>query len=83
MAVLPLTLLSAGQEAVVRQVGGGRGVRLRLAGLGFVPGGRVQVVCNESWGPLVVAVGEGRVALGRGLAQKILVEPNPHQALKS
>lgn len=80
MAELPLGLLPPGQVAVIKEVAGGREVRRRLTALGFVPGSEVQVIRNELWGPLIVALGEGRVALGRGMAQKIFVEASSIKA---
>ena len=56
-------------------VEGGRGLRRRLAELGMTPGGEVRVVQNFG-GPLILAVKEdARMALGRGMAHKILVHP--------
>ncbi|RPF42565.1 ferrous iron transport protein A [Thermodesulfitimonas autotrophica] len=74
MAPLPLRLLLAGEEGIVRAIGGGKELYARLAALGFVPGKKVRVVQNQMCGPLIVSLGAGRVALGRGVAQRILVE---------
>lgn len=46
----------------------------RLADLGFIPGSVVRVLRSFGSGPLLVEVKGSRVALGRGLAMKILVE---------
>ena len=42
--------------------------------MGFTPGARLRVIQNRGRGPLIVAVRDTRVALGRGEAEKILVE---------
>jgi len=47
----------------------------RLASLGFTPGARVDMAQNYGKGPLIVSVRGARVALGRGEAARILVEP--------
>jgi Fe2+ transport system protein FeoA len=54
-----------------------RGHRLlhRLPHMGFVPGARVRVIKNSSTGPVIVAVGETRIGLARGVAMKILIRP--------
>ncbi len=46
----------------------------RLASLGFTPGANLHVVQNYGRGPIIVTLRDTRVALGRGEAQKILVE---------
>lgn len=71
-AVLPLSFLSSGHKAVVEKVYGGLGCVRRLAGLGLIEGAVVRVVRNDR-GPLIVALGEARLALGLGMAQKIIV----------
>jgi ferrous iron transport protein A len=47
----------------------------RLAGLGLTVGAMVEVLQNYGRGPLIVAVRDTRIALGRGQADKVLVEP--------
>ncbi|MEW6457676.1 MAG: FeoA family protein [Bacillota bacterium] len=73
-AVLPLGFLTPGREAVVRDVVGGKELRRRLGELGFVRGSVVRIVQSQPCGPLIISLGDGRVALGRGAAQKIMVE---------
>jgi ferrous iron transport protein A len=53
---------------------GGHHFLSRLASLGFTPGADLQVVQNYGRGPIIVTLRDTRVALGRGEAQKILVE---------
>jgi len=71
---LPLGFLQAGCSAVVREFQGGKSLRQRLIELGLVHGTRVRVVKNDRGGPLIISVGEGRLAIGRGMALKIMVE---------
>jgi len=63
-----------GDRVVVVNVAGGRGVRRRLLEMGFAPGSEVEVIANKR-GPVVVRVRGVTVALGRGMAAKILVKP--------
>ena len=53
-----------------------RGHRLehRLQHMGLVPGARVKVVQNNAPGPVIVAVKDTRVCLGRGVANRVMVE---------
>lgn len=53
-----------------------RRLRKRLADLGLNVGLNVRVVQNAFAGPLILAVREdSRLAIGRGMAQRILVRP--------
>ena len=55
-----------------------RGHRLehRLNHMGLVPGERVRVIQNNNRGPVIVAVKESRLCLGRGIACKLLIRPD-------
>jgi len=72
-ATIPLHLVPAGSRAVIQEVQGGRGILSRLAPLGFTPGACLTMVQNFGHGPLIVAIREARIALGRGEAGKIRV----------
>lgn len=71
---LPLAFLGENEEAVIVEVDGGRGLTRRLMELGFVRGAKVKVLRSHSPGPILVEVSGSRVALGKGVASKILVE---------
>ena len=68
-----LPMLRPGVEATLVAIRGGGRLRGRLADMGLVPGVRVRLLTNSDWGRVVVASGETRLALGRGMAQKIMV----------
>lgn len=70
----PLSFLPISQNGVVKDIIGGRGVWHRLTEMGLVRGATVRVVKNDGCGPLIVALGEGRLVLGQGIAQKVMVE---------
>ena len=71
--LIPLPMLRPGVEATLVAIRGGGRLRGRLADMGLVPGVRVRLLTNSDWGRVVVASGETRLALGRGMAQKIMV----------
>ncbi|RLE60539.1 MAG: ferrous iron transport protein A [Thermoprotei archaeon] len=71
---MPLSMLSEGESGIVVDIEGGRGLIRRLLELGFTPGTRVKVLKVSPPGPLLVEVRESRIALGRGVAMKVLVE---------
>jgi ferrous iron transport protein A len=69
--MMALSFVKEGQEVKVVDIQGGRGVIQRLAEMGIVPGVKIKVIAN-SGGPLLIALGSSRIALGRGLASKII-----------
>lgn len=70
--MMPLILASAGDENIIKKIGGSPEVKKHLENLGFVPGGRISVI-NTIGGNLIVNVKEARVAISREMAQKIMV----------
>jgi len=62
-----------GSKVVVEHVAwGGCGLRRRLMEMGLTPGTTVEVL-NNSRGPVVIRVRGVVVALGRGMASRIMV----------
>ena len=70
--MMPLTLAAPGEENLIRKVGGSPEVKKHLEDLGFVAGGAVTVV-SETGGNLIVNVKDSRVAVGKDMANKIMV----------
>ncbi len=63
------------KKARVIEIQGGTGVRQRLSQMGIHPGDIVTVVrCGALRGPILIRVHGCQVALGRGVASKIIVE---------
>jgi len=71
-----LSALPDGTSARFVSVHGGAGLRSRLMAMGLRPGAALRVVHNGGRGPFVVAAGEARIVLGRGMARKVLVVPD-------
>ncbi|MBE7558470.1 ferrous iron transport protein A [bacterium] len=73
---LGLGNLPLGTRAKVSGVAGGHGVVRRLEAMGIRPGVIVEKISGQPFGgPVVVQVGRARVAVGFGMAQKVMVEP--------
>jgi Fur family ferric uptake transcriptional regulator len=72
--LMPLTMAKAGEKLVLKEFNGGSHVRIRLMTMGLRPGDEIEVITNNSQGQIAVAMGFKRYVLGRGLAQKIMVE---------
>jgi ferrous iron transport protein A len=70
----PLSTVSGGDTVRLVQVRAGRGLNSRLASMGFVPDVEIRVVSNGHPGPFVVVIKGVKVVLGRGVAQKILIQ---------
>jgi len=71
---MPLAMLSENEEAKVVEVRGGRGLVRRLSELGFTPGAKVKILFSNSPGPVLIDVRGSRIALGRGLLMRIIVD---------
>ncbi len=68
-----LAALRAGDAAVVDDVEAGCKARCRLAALGLIPGSRLMVVASAGAGPMLLSVGESRIMVERGVAEKVRV----------
>ncbi|RJQ08824.1 MAG: ferrous iron transport protein A [Bacillota bacterium] len=75
-----LAELKAGESGRILGVAGGHGALGRLMALGFVRGREVKVIRNDSLGPVITALGDSRVAVGRGLAWKVRLSRNTRSA---
>lgn len=69
---MPLSMVRAGEPNVIRKVGGREATRRFLENLGFVTGGTVTVV-SETGGNMIVNIKDSRVAIGKDMANKIMV----------
>lgn len=72
---ITLSNLATGEYATILSFTSGRLELMRLASLGFTPGAQVNMTQNYGRGPLIVTVRGAYVALGRGEAAQIFVEP--------
>ena len=64
--------LRIGEMARIVAIGGGRGLRQKLYLRGLFEGKVVRVISN--YGSVTIEVDRNVVAIGRGMAQKIIVE---------
>lgn len=69
---MPLTMVKAGEPNRICRIGGKEEIRKFLENLGFVTGGTVTVV-SETEGNLIVNVKDSRIAIGKDMANKIMV----------
>ena len=73
--ILSLTEVSSGERGVISAIEGGYGLVSKLDAMGIRVGKEVTKV-SEQWmrGPVLLRQGNTQVAVGFGMAQRILVE---------
>jgi Fur family ferric uptake transcriptional regulator len=71
--VIPLAITSPGERVLIVGWRGENNIERRLASMGLKRGTEVEVIKSSGPGPLIVASQETRIALGSGMAKKILV----------
>ncbi|MEG3847865.1 FeoA family protein [Microcoleus sp. herbarium19] len=66
-----LFIASVGEKLRIVKLKGSEGTVRRLIGMGLVPGTEVQII-STCGGSVIVGIGDNRIGLGAGMAQKIL-----------
>lgn len=70
-----LVEMEAGQAGKVVEVDGGHGFRKRLEALGIHPGMKITKISSQFMrGPVIVKVGATQIAIGFGMARRVVVE---------
>jgi len=71
----PLTELKKKTTAVVKRIEGGMIMQRRINSMGVIPGKKINIISSQLFGgPIVVDVEGFRVAIGRGMADRVIVE---------
>ena len=73
--IFPLTMSPPGESVTVEKILGGEIMSKRLTTLGLTPGTELSIV-QDAGGPLLISVRDSRIALGRGIAHRIMVSQN-------
>lgn len=73
VGAFPLLLATEGERVRVVAVGGGRGADRRLCDLGIAVGCEVTILHRDQDGAMILARDEMRLALGMGIAHRVLV----------
>ncbi len=71
--MMPLSMVSPGEQVQVVTIRAGWGLQRRLAEMGLTTGVQVRVINNQRPGAVVLDVRGSRLALGHGVAHKIMV----------
>lgn len=69
---MPLSMVKEGEPNVIQRVGGKEETRRFLENLGFTAGGTVTVV-SQTDGNMIVNIKDSRVAIGKDMANRIMV----------
>lgn len=69
---MPLSMAKTGEVNTIKKVGGKEDTKRFLESLGFVIGSLVTVI-SEIGGNLIVNIKDSRVAIGKDMANKILI----------
>jgi len=70
--MMPLMLADAGEENIIKKIGGSPETKRHLEDLGFVVGSTVTII-NALGGNVIVNVKESRIAISEEMARKIMV----------
>lgn len=74
-AEISLSNIETGQKVKLIRVDAGEDLKSRLAALGMVPNVQITIINKDRPGPFVVSFKGSRIALGRGMTEKIMVRP--------
>jgi Fe2+ transport system protein FeoA len=75
---IALTRIKKGIKAKIVEITAGKSSALRLSALGLRPGVCIVKISTFALkGPVTVKVGSATLALGHGMAEKILVDARP------
>ncbi|WP_367270869.1 ferrous iron transport protein A [Thermococcus sp.] len=72
--IVPLSSLKPGENGIVVDIKGGHQFRSRVVSMGITPGITVHVVESYAAGPIIFYVGGTRLAMGKGMAARILIK---------
>ncbi|HAF62960.1 MAG TPA: hypothetical protein DCK95_11645 [Anaerolineaceae bacterium] len=72
--MMPLNVAPVGQVLKLTSIHGGESIHHRLNALGLTPGVEIVIVSRNEGGPVILAVKDSRLALGRELQHHIQVE---------
>jgi DtxR family transcriptional regulator, Mn-dependent transcriptional regulator len=70
---VPVSMLRTGESGILKSYTGGKEMLGRCLSMGLTPGSTVKMMENFDCGPVLAKVHNVEVALGRGLADKIIV----------
>lgn len=74
---IAVSKMKPGQTGKIIEIQGGQGVTARLNALGIMPGRNITKISDMLMrGPVTIKTGSTQVAIGYGMADKIIIEPD-------
>ncbi|UCC11920.1 MAG: ferrous iron transport protein A [candidate division WOR-3 bacterium] len=75
MTIVDLAELKAGMTGTITNIDGGHGITNRLDAMGIRCGIKVTKLSGQFMrGPVIIKVGKTQIAIGYGMAKKVLVQ---------
>ena len=71
--MMPLSMAKAGETVKIIEISRSRNAQARLSSMGLRPGDLIEIINNNGRGRLILGHGNTRLAMGRGIAHKIMV----------
>ena len=71
--LMTLAMAKPGEKIFIKEMMGGSNSRARLSSMGLRPGDFIEIINNNGRGRLIIGHGTTRLAMGRGIARKIMV----------
>jgi len=78
--LMPLAMAKPGERVVIREMAGGKTAKSRMADMGLRLGDHMEIISNSGEGRLILGRDCTRLAIGRGIAQKIMVSVSDGEA---
>ena len=72
-ALIPLAMAKTSERIIIREMAGGPSPQARLASMGLRLGDKIEIINNTGQGRIILGHDCTRLAIGRGIAQKIMV----------
>jgi len=73
--IIDLTQMQPGETGIVKEIQGGHGFIRKLQSMGMRPGKKITKVSSHFWrGPQTIEIDNSQIAIGFGMAKRILVE---------
>lgn len=71
--LMPLSMARPREQVVIREITAGTSMQNELLDMGLRTGDTIEIINNTGRGRIILGHGQTRIAIGRGIAQKIMV----------
>ena len=70
---MSLTMVSIGEEKIIKEIRAKESVKRHLQNLGFITGDNIETISETNSG-LILMINGSKIALNKGMANKIIVQ---------